>query len=177
MFLITKSACFTSWWVYWIDYYENLALSFVNLFQEIPILWEIWYQIYSIIFYKWFFTNLFSEFFWNLSLSYIIFLIFITIILFFLIDLIFYYFWKYLWKKLFFKNLKINNVKFFYLFFRFLPFIWSFWVLFWAILSKNFDNKKDLKIIFIWNILHIFANLSFFYYVNLACSKFFDYWK
>jgi len=52
---------------------------------------------------------------------------------------------------------------------RFVPIIWIFWTFIWALLSKDFDYKKDFLKIFIWNLLFVIFNISFWVILRHFC--------
>ena len=83
-----------------------------------------------------------------------------------LIDLVLYFLWKYLWK---YVKFKYESRKLFHIFLRFIPIIWIFWVFIWALLSKDFDYKKDFLKIFIWNLLFIIFNITFWLVLTHFC--------
>lgn len=161
-------------WTYW--YFFNLYDTYLHYFVDVfspSIIYEIdnsflrlffsvisdhavWNTLYWSPFWD---TESFYERIW---ISYYIFYYLFAIVLSILLDLIFYFFWKIIWKYI---NFKCEKKKLFYIFFRYIPLVWVFWVLIWASLSKNFNFKKDLKLITIWNI--IFNIIHFLYFLTL----------
>ena len=117
-------------------------------------------------------------YFWDVNIAYSatifhwIFLYAFGIFIWFLLDLVFYYIWKFLSNKIFFKKLNYNFPKFFYIFFRFIPLIWAFSVLIWSTLTDKHDTKKDLTKILIWNTLFIFVSFLFGLTIFLTCWRF-----
>ena len=83
-----------------------------------------------------------------------------------LLDLVLYFLWKYLWK---YVKFKYESKKLLYVFLRFVPIVWIFWVFIWALLSKDFDYKKDFLKIFIWNLLFIIFNITFWLVLTHFC--------
>ena len=83
-----------------------------------------------------------------------------------LLDLVLYFLWKYLWKYL---KFKCESKKIFYIFLRFVPIVWIFWAFIWALLSKDFNYKKDFLKIFIWNILFVIFNITFWLVFSYLC--------
>lgn len=98
---------------------------------------------------------------WDYLIELIIFLI-----IWILIDLLLYFLWKYLSK---YVKTKFERKNLFYIFFRFVPIIWIFSVFMWALLSKEFNYKKDFIKIFIWNILFIVVNVIFWVSMKQLC--------
>ena len=90
----------------------------------------------------------------------------IILLVWIIIDLLLYFLWKYLWKYL---KFKYESKKLFYIFLRFVPIIWIFWVFIWSLLSKEFNYKKDFLKIFIWNLLFVIFNISFWVTLKQFC--------
>jgi len=86
-----------------------------------------------------------------------------------LIDLVLYFLWKYLWKYL---KFKCESKKIFYIFLRFVPIVWIFWAFIWALLSKEFNYKKDFLKIFAWNTLFVIFNITFWITFAYFCWNF-----
>ena len=98
----------------------------------------------------------------------LLYIIAITILLlaWIIIDLILYFLWKYLWK---YVKFKYESRKLFYVFLRFVPVIWIFWVFIWTLLSKEFNYKQDFFKIFIWNLLFVIFNIVFWVTLRQFC--------
>ena len=97
----------------------------------------------------------------------------ILLLAWFIIDLLLYFLWKYLWK---YVKFKYESRKLFYIFFRFVPIIWIFSVFIWALLSKEFNYKKDFIKIFIWNVLFIVVNVIFWGSMWQLCWRIMEGW-
>ena len=120
-----------------------------------------WHSFISIIFFP-LEGLLYQKSYW-LSYLYSILMLFLSGIL---IDLFLYFLWKYLSK---YVKTKFERKNLFYIFFRFVPIIWIFSVFMWALLSKEFNYKKDFIKIFIWNILFIVVNVIFWVSMKQLC--------
>ena len=120
-----------------------------------------WHSFISIIFFP-LEGLLYQKSYW-LSYLYSILMLFLSGIL---IDLFLYFLWKYLSK---YVKTKFERKNLFYIFFRFVPIIWIFSVFIWALLSKEFNYKKDFIKIFIWNILFIVVNVIFWVSMKQLC--------
>ncbi|MBB1565284.1 hypothetical protein HG430_004545 [Candidatus Gracilibacteria bacterium] len=96
---------------------------------------------------------------------------FIWVVLFLLvgitIDLLLYFLGKYLGKYL---KFQYESKKLFYIFLRFIPIIGIFGVFIGALLSKEFNYKKDFLKIFAGNILFIIFNISFWVALKQFCG-------
>lgn len=79
------------------------------------------------------------------------------------IDLTQLFFWKLILKNKFHGR---NDNKFLYLYFRFIPIIGYFWVLFWT-LKYNIWIKKQLSYILIWNIIFLVVNILILQIVSI----------
>ena len=97
----------------------------------------------------------------------------IILLVWIIIDLLLYFLWKYLWK---YVKFKYESKKLFYIFLRFVPIIWIFSVLMWALFSKEFNYKKDFIKIFIWNILFIVVNVIFWVSMKQLCWRYSYTW-
>ncbi|RAL57928.1 hypothetical protein BLD25_01065 [Candidatus Gracilibacteria bacterium GN02-872] len=84
-----------------------------------------------------------------------------------IIDLILYFLGKYLGKYL---KFKYESKKLFYIFLRFVPIIGIFGTFIGALLSKEFDYKKDFLKIFIGNLLFIIFNITFWLVLTHFCG-------
>ena len=127
-----------------------------------------WHSFVSIIFFP-LEGLLYQKSYW-LSYLYSILMLFLSGIL---IDLFLYFLWKYLSK---YVKTKFERKNLFYIFFRFVPIIWIFSVFIWALLSKEFNYKKDFIKIFIWNILFILVNVIFWGSMWQLCWRIMEGW-
>ena len=127
-----------------------------------------WHSFISIIFFP-LEGLLYQKSYW-LSYLYSILMLFLSGIL---IDLFLYFLWKYLSK---YVKTKCERKNLFYIFFRFIPIIWIFSVFIWALLSKEFNYKKDFIKIFIWNILFILVNVIFWGSMWQLCWRIMEGW-
>ena len=127
-----------------------------------------WHSFISIIFFP-LEGLLYQKSYW-LSYLYSILMLFLSGIL---IDLFLYFLWKYLSK---YVKTKFERKNLFYIFFRFVPIIWIFSVFIWALLSKEFNYKKDFIKIFIWNVLFIVVNVVFWGSMWQLCWRIMEGW-
>ena len=127
-----------------------------------------WHSFVSIIFFP-LEGLLYQKSYW-LSYLYSILMLFLSGIL---LDLFLYFLWKYLSK---YVKTKFERKNLFYIFFRFVPIIWIFSVFIWALLSKEFNYKKDFIKIFIWNILFILVNVIFWGSMWQLCWRIMEGW-
>lgn len=127
-----------------------------------------WHSFISIIFFP-LEGLLYQKSYW-LSYLYSILMLFLSGIL---IDLFLYFLWKYLSK---YVKTKFERKNLFYIFFRFVPIIWIFSVFIWALLSKEFNYKKDFIKIFIWNVLFIVVNVIFWGSMWQLCWRIMEGW-
>lgn len=157
---------------YYNESISNMVSDMHNdyLYQLLFVLsdhWFIWFRNFSLPFSE---QILLTNNIYLYILSFVpiyLFAIFIWIVL----DVIFYFIWKFLSNKLFFKSIsKLNYPKFFYIFFRFIPILWNISVLIWSTLSKEHDFKDDFKKLIIWNSLFIFVNILLWTIVFILCG-------
>ena len=127
-----------------------------------------WHSFISIIFFP-LEGLLYQKSYW-LSYLYSILMLFLSGIL---IDLFLYFLWKYLSK---YVKTKFERKNLFYIYFRFVPIIWIFSVFIWALLSKEFNYKKDFIKIFIWNVLFIVVNVVFWGSMWQLCWRIMEGW-
>lgn len=141
-------------------FFQYLSYLNLNLFFWIFITGNNYLDFFIEILYNKSFLSAHFIFFETLEKFYIgyfytpliLFLIWIAI------DLSFYFLWKYFSRCI---KFKFNQKKLFYIFFRFIPIIWWFWVLIWALFSKEFTYKKDFLKILVWNLVFVMFNIAF----------------
>ena len=86
-------------------------------------------------------------------------------------SIIFYTLWTLVWVIPWISKLIYNNKNLFYIYLKIIPFLWTFSVFFWALLSSKVNFINNLKKIFIWNIL--FMLLAFiFAIIKLFAERF-----
>ena len=161
-------------WAFWSYVYKLIYNSNIDLLlTHKPIIHTLYvlssHSFISIYHMNWYFWLWINE---EATIFHWIFLYGFGIFIWFLLDLAFYYIWKFLSNKIFFKKLNYNFPKFFYIFFRFIPLIWAFSVLIWSTLTDKHDSKKDLTKILIWNTLFIFVSFLFGLTIFLTCWRF-----
>lgn len=68
-----------------------------------------------------------------------------------LFDFLSYFLWILLWYIKFFQKYSYDNEKLFFIYFRFIPIVWAFWVFIWAFLKSKGEFSWDfLKIFYLW---------------------------
>ena len=70
-------------------------------------------------------------------------------------DIILYSFWLLLWYIKPLRNIIYDNKKLFFIYFRYIPFLWNFWAFFWWMFTDKVDIWRDFKLLLYWNLLAI----------------------
>lgn len=88
-----------------------------------------------------------------------------------LFDFLSYFLWILLWYIKFFQKYSYDNEKLFFLYFRFIPIVWAFWVFIWAFLKSKGEFSWDFLKIFFWNILFMIFQVIYAYLIIFFFDK------
>lgn len=138
-------------------------LAFLGIFFSdfFLIHWYFWVKFLWILV----FADLFN--FMNFAIP-IFWFSFFSLLLF---DFLSYFLWILLWYIKFFQKYSYDNEKLFFLYFRFIPIVWAFWVFIWAFLKSKGEFSWDFLKIFFWNILFMIFQVIYAYLIIFFFDK------
>ena len=139
------------WWYYEVflrDMWYRYGFTYLYMHSHIFFDMNYFFPISIILNFKELFSDLnFIKWFWKSVI--------IILLKGMIYDIILYSFWLLLWYIKPLRNIIYDNKKLFFIYFRYIPFLWTFWAFFWWIFTSKVDICRDFKLLLYWNLLAI----------------------
>ena len=139
------------WWYYEVflrDMWYRYGFTYLYMHSHIFFDMNYFFPISIILNFKELFSDLnFIKWFWKSVI--------IILLKGMIYDIILYSFWLLLWYVKPLRNIIYDNKKLFFIYFRYIPFLWNFWAFFWWIFTSKVDICRDFKLLLYWNLLAI----------------------